>query len=555
MAVRYGFFNSINHDRKYDALDISSIFDGIIEDGVFETIGNIFAITPGTGMEIVVDSGKAWFDHTWTTNDAPLPLDIGQSDITLGRYDAVVIEVNNTQSVRANSIKVIQGEASSSPQHPVLPNTDDIHTHPLAYIFIPGGSDAVEKNNIHFVVGTAECPFVTGPLETVPIDALFDRWEAEFDNWFSNLKINLSGDVAANLQRQIDENYAKTLSDETRVILGLPNSATPDDAIKLLNTKIKYIGFESGFMMLTILDQNDSPISGMYIYGLTGDDGEIVCTNSNGVAMGLISAGESVSLSPDRYVDIEDFSKSYSVIAGESYNDTWKLTHRNYFEIRNTRQGRISNLTKTIDLTVVGGGGSGAVPTTSNSGTDRKGGGAGGGGYCTVKYDVEFEANSLYVFTIGAGGAKSVNVGTKGQAGGESSALGVSAKGGSGGSIPAGGPGNGNGGKGSEHNGAAATAGSDGSVLGFSGFTQTKKYGGGGGGGTEEVVALAGGLSGGGSGARRLSFRNYIDAEDGVDGGGGGGGFCEVAGSDGRSSAAAGSGGNGLISARMHPNS
>lgn len=555
MAVRYGFFNSINHDRKYDALDISSIFDGIIEDGVFETIGNIFAITPGIGMQIVVDSGKAWFDHTWTTNDAPLPLDIGQSDITLGRYDAVVIEVNNTQSVRANSIKIIQGEASSSPQHPVLPNTDDIHTHPLAYIFIPGGSDAVEKNNIHFVVGTAECPFVTGPLETVPIDALFERWEAEFDNWFSNLKINLSGDVAANLQRQIDENYAKTLSDETRVILGLPNSATPDDAIKLLNTKIKYIGLESGFMTLTILDHSGSPISGMFISGMLNDAGEMAQTNENGIAMGPVAAGDSILLSPDRYIDIEDFSKSYSIIAGESYSDTWTLTHRNYVEIRSTTQGRFSKLTSTLDLTVVGGGGSGALPSTSNSGIDRKGGGAGAGGYCTVEYDVKFEANSLYTFTVGAGGTKPATVGSNGKAGGESSALGVSAKGGSGGSTPAGGSGNGNGGTGSVYNRAAATAGSDGSVLGFSGFTQTKKYGGGGGGGTEKAVALAGGLSGGGSGACRKSFENYTAAKNGVDGGGGGGGFCEVAGSAGRRSAEAGSGGNGLISARMHPNS
>ena len=39
MSVTYGFYNSINGDRKYNALEMSSIFDGIIVDGVYMSIG------------------------------------------------------------------------------------------------------------------------------------------------------------------------------------------------------------------------------------------------------------------------------------------------------------------------------------------------------------------------------------------------------------------------------------------------------------------------------------------------------------------------------------
>ena len=35
MAFSYGFFDSRNGDRKYDATEFSSIFDGIIKDGVY----------------------------------------------------------------------------------------------------------------------------------------------------------------------------------------------------------------------------------------------------------------------------------------------------------------------------------------------------------------------------------------------------------------------------------------------------------------------------------------------------------------------------------------
>lgn len=205
MALRYGFFNSIDGDRKYDALDMSSIFDGIIEDGVFATIGKMFAVTPGEGLQVLVDTGKAWFNHTWTTNDAQIPLTIETPDITLDRYDAIILEVNNDEGVRANSIKVLKGSAASEPQKPSAEKGETINQHILAYVLVKHGASSISPQDIEITVGKSECPFVTGPLETVPIDDLFQRWEAEFDEWFENIQSQLEGDVVTNLQRQIDE--------------------------------------------------------------------------------------------------------------------------------------------------------------------------------------------------------------------------------------------------------------------------------------------------------------------------------------------------------------
>lgn len=205
MTIKSGFFNSSSGDRKYDALDLSSIFDGIIEDGVFATLDNQFAVKPGTGMQVTVDTGKAWFNHTWTVNDAILPLTIEAADITLDRYDAVVLEVNNTDPVRRNDIKIVKGTPAGIPKKPTLVNETDVHQHALAYILVGKGVTSIEARFIEIVVGKSETPFVTGPLKTVPIDELFAQWESEFDYWFENLKGNLEGDVAANLQKQIDE--------------------------------------------------------------------------------------------------------------------------------------------------------------------------------------------------------------------------------------------------------------------------------------------------------------------------------------------------------------
>lgn len=206
MAITYGFYNSMNGDRKYDAVQLSSIFDGVIRDGVFQSIGGYLATKPGTGMQVIVAPGKAWFDHTWTVNDADLPLDISQSDLTLSRYDAVVLETDATKSVRENSIKVIKGTPASNPQKPTLTNEGDVHQHPLAYILVPGGSSSIQVQNIDIMVGKTECPFVTSILESVSIEALLEKWEGEFRVWFDDLQNQMSGDVATNLQNQITRN-------------------------------------------------------------------------------------------------------------------------------------------------------------------------------------------------------------------------------------------------------------------------------------------------------------------------------------------------------------
>ena len=67
MAFTYGFFNSLNGDRKYTAEQLSSIFDGLITDGVFDSIGDILATVPGSGMQVIVKSGKATAHGATTT--------------------------------------------------------------------------------------------------------------------------------------------------------------------------------------------------------------------------------------------------------------------------------------------------------------------------------------------------------------------------------------------------------------------------------------------------------------------------------------------------------
>lgn len=205
MALTSGFFNSLNKDRRYNSKQFSTLLGGIIKDGVFEAVPGIFATVPGEGLEVIVKPGLAWFDNTWTNNDGGLPLIISLPDVSLARYDAVVLETDVSDAVRNNTIKILTGTPAVNPAKPSLTNAGHIHQHPLAYIRVEPDTTSVPAQKIEIVVGTAACPFVTGVLQSATLEDLYGQWQAEFDKWFDNLKEQLGENVVANLQKQIDE--------------------------------------------------------------------------------------------------------------------------------------------------------------------------------------------------------------------------------------------------------------------------------------------------------------------------------------------------------------
>ena len=303
MSVSSGFFNSLNGDRKYNAAQMSAIFDGLIIDGVFASIGTAFAVKAAGGLTVNVGVGKAWFDHTWTVNDSILPMTAPEAEVLLDRIDAVVLEVNGMESVRENTIKFVKGNPSSAPSRPTLTNEGNAHQYPLCYIYRKYGTAVINQADITPMVGTESTPFVTGILQTVSLDELLGKWQDELDRftdarsqevddwiaqeesdfttwfdkmkadlqqeqtvldqwiaseqadflaWYNQMKDQLSGDVAGNLQLEIDKEEVKRIllvgfddgtkefSDDGTVI-----TSTSSDGRTLTKT------FSDGFLTMT----------------------------------------------------------------------------------------------------------------------------------------------------------------------------------------------------------------------------------------------------------------------------------------------------------------
>ncbi len=173
MAFTYGFYNSQNGDRVYDADQFSSFLDGIVYDGVYEAVGDKFFVSSieDEALTIQVGAGRAWLMHTWSLNDTNFYLTATASLDVYDRIDAVVLEVD--KEIRENSIKIIEGVPSDSvPSRPVLKNEYNIRQYPLAYIYREHGTTTIPNTHagtsetdtesaaecIKFMVGSSELP-------------------------------------------------------------------------------------------------------------------------------------------------------------------------------------------------------------------------------------------------------------------------------------------------------------------------------------------------------------------------------------------------------------
>lgn len=210
MAVTYGFYNSVNGDRRYDSNDISSMFEGIIQEGVLASVGDAFMVTPSTGTTVNVGTGRAWFNNKWTLNDTALPVILDAADSLLSRYDEIVLEINMNASVRANSIKILKGAYGTNPIRPSKSTAGNVRQYSLAYILRPAGSTSISAGDIHQVVGTSETPFVIGAVSSMSVDRFVAGWDDQFNTWFNNLNVILQKDAAANMAAKITALETKT---------------------------------------------------------------------------------------------------------------------------------------------------------------------------------------------------------------------------------------------------------------------------------------------------------------------------------------------------------
>jgi len=136
MALTYGFYDAElkdgEYDRTYNAADFSSYLDGIISDGVLKNYGDAFECI-GTGSNtMVLKTGKAWLNGTWTKVDEDKEISVPASP--KNQLYGLILTVNKTARRNTISLKAFDQK--------ITVDSDDksgIYEYCLAGVRVTGG--------------------------------------------------------------------------------------------------------------------------------------------------------------------------------------------------------------------------------------------------------------------------------------------------------------------------------------------------------------------------------------------------------------------------------
>jgi len=248
MGVTYGFFNSVNGDRKYNADDISNYFLKLISNGVFATPASAMQVQESSGMTVRVSAGWGFINCKWINNDSSYLLTLDAADVVLNRIDRIVLRLNTNDSARNITIAVHKGTPASNPTAPSLSRANDIYELSLAQVYIAAGATAITQDNITDErANTSVCGYVTGLIDQIDTTSLFAQFTARFNS--DRAAFNAWYDVAkeevyesTNLVRK----YTRTTTITTAPVTALNVGIAAYTALDILNVYVNGMRLAEG---------------------------------------------------------------------------------------------------------------------------------------------------------------------------------------------------------------------------------------------------------------------------------------------------------------------
>lgn len=290
--IKSGYFNSINGDRKYNSDTMSSYFSGLISKGVLQNYLNKFVVSASSGMNVQVETGKAFFtDGKWIESDSIEIFTIEASDVILDRIDRIVLRKDKSESSRSASIVVKKGTPSSSPVAPSLEIDENIEELSLATIYVGKLVESISQSKITDTrADSTVCGFVTGLIDQVDTSDLYKQFEAsfseeqekltnEFDEWFSQLREQLS---TSTLLREYTNRVFSSVQDQRIFSIGIPNYVQALDILEVyvnglrLVNNVEYIINLDGTVTLTNGLDINQPVEFVVFKSVDGNKAETV---------------------------------------------------------------------------------------------------------------------------------------------------------------------------------------------------------------------------------------------------------------------------------------
>lgn len=204
MAERSGFYNANkktdgSYDRTYDASDFADYFSNFIGNGVYAKTSDQLKVIPNSGLSVKVKIGKAFIDGYWYTLDEDKVIQLNVNSGTGSSNTVIVAELNKTN--REITVKAREFVSSAYPI-----STTNIHELVLAIISNKVGATTITEGDITDTRLNMEyCGIVAALIQQIDFGKAYSQFEGQFNTWFESIRNKLDGDVAAKLQKQLDD--------------------------------------------------------------------------------------------------------------------------------------------------------------------------------------------------------------------------------------------------------------------------------------------------------------------------------------------------------------
>ena len=264
MAVTYGFFDSINGDRTYNADQISDYFLKLISNGVFATPATAMQVTATTGLIVNVSAGWGFINCKWIKNDNNYSLQLDAADTSFARIDRVVLHLDISSEHRYITIEVKKGTPAATPEPPTLTRSGDVYELSLAQIAVAANTTTITQADITDErPDTSVCGYVTGLIDQIDTTNLFAQFTAAFDTWFEGIKDEVQ---STTIVMQYHSRYVTAEAGETTIPIQIEAyNETLDimyvyiNGIKLVPT-VDYTVSGSNIILTQALDVIGTPV-------------------------------------------------------------------------------------------------------------------------------------------------------------------------------------------------------------------------------------------------------------------------------------------------------
>lgn len=222
MAEHSGFFNGV----EYDAVDWRDYFEDIVETGVLDKTASNLQVRAGSGMNIIVPTGKAWLLGYGYYNDSNKTIQLQTANGTYPRIDSVVTRYDESPPLAHPKIEtiVVTGTPTRNPSPPSIVRTNTIYDLKLAEVTVKKGATSISQADIKDTRFDATvCGIVKSPASRIDTTNLFAQYDAEFQNFKGQMQ---AGDIASSLQMQVNALTNQLEETELRVADQEPEIAT-----------------------------------------------------------------------------------------------------------------------------------------------------------------------------------------------------------------------------------------------------------------------------------------------------------------------------------------